>query len=124
MTFGGWVPWALMGINLVLGLFNLLPAFPMDGGRVLRALLATRMGWMRASNLAIRIGTGFAWAFIAFALVSGQWNLGLLGVFLLVALAAERRRMVDIAWQRASHGWTDWDSADPWGRKPKVHSWR
>src|SRR5690606_16761441 len=62
----------LMVVNLMLVLFNMIPAFPMDGGRVLRALLATRLEYTRATDVAAGLGRGIS---ILFAL-AGLAGLG------------------------------------------------
>jgi len=58
----------VMWVNVAIVLFNLLPAFPMDGGRILRAALAIKLGSVRATAIAARIGRGFA-------LLFGIWGL-------------------------------------------------
>ena len=79
-------------INVGMGLFNLLPAFPMDGGRVLRAALASRMPRPDATRLALTVARGFGWLFIAAALFGG-WNLALIGGFILLSGNLERTRL-------------------------------
>ena len=89
-----WTPALVFsGINLVMGLFNLIPAFPMDGGRILRAVLAPVFGWMKASRLAIGLGRIFAVLFIGTGLWFTSVNLMLVGVFLIVATFVEGRRL-------------------------------
>jgi stage IV sporulation protein FB len=79
----------LAATNLFLALFNMLPAFPMDGGRVVRALLALRLGRLRATHVAAALGHGFAIVFCLVALMAGNFVLALLGLFIYFGASAE-----------------------------------
>jgi stage IV sporulation protein FB len=75
----------LAAVNIFLALFNMIPAFPMDGGRVLRALLASRLGFVRATEIAAFIGQGCAFALGFFGLL---YNPILIFIAIFVYLAA------------------------------------
>jgi stage IV sporulation protein FB len=78
----------LAAVNLFLALFNMIPAFPMDGGRVLRALLATRLGFLRATEIAAFIGQGVAFA-LGFIGLFYNPLLIFIAIFVYLAAAAE-----------------------------------
>jgi Zn-dependent protease len=80
----------VIATNAALLIFNLLPAFPMDGGRVLRALVATKLGALRATLIAARVGQCLAVVFV-FLGVRGNVILLLVGVFVFTAAEAELR---------------------------------
>jgi Zn-dependent protease/CBS domain-containing protein len=79
----------LFMINLVLLLFNLLPAFPMDGGRVLRSLLAMQMPYARATQVAANVGQAFAFVFGFFGLISLNPFLILIAFFVYIGASQE-----------------------------------
>jgi len=80
---------ALFVSNVILVLFNMIPAFPMDGGRVLRALLAQRMPEAKATQIAGTIGQGFAIVIGLYALLSGQILLMLVAFFVFLGAGQE-----------------------------------
>jgi len=87
------LPRSLFWGNLFLGAFNLLPAYPMDGGRILRALLAERMDYVQATRRAVTIGQVFAMLLMMIGLVWNVW-LVLIGFFLFLGAQMEDRSVV------------------------------
>ncbi len=81
-------------MNVGLGLFNLLPAFPMDGGRILRGVLARRRSAVEATRIAARLGKAFATLFAAVGLVSANLVLLLVAFFVFVGAQAEEREVL------------------------------
>mgnify|MGYP001070380470 FL=1 len=85
------VLWAwLFTANVALALFNMIPAFPMDGGRVLRAALALKMGFSRATRIATSVGQAIAFAFGVFGVVTGNFILVLVAFFVFMGAGQER----------------------------------
>lgn len=109
----------LIAANVILVVFNMLPAFPMDGGRVLRSLIAMRTSHLRATEIAARVGRWMSLAFVIVGLV--YWQLGLLLVGILVFLSgtgelfeARRRAMAQSgSWLR--WGWNSTQPASGFG---------
>jgi stage IV sporulation protein FB len=81
-------------INAFLLIFNLIPAYPMDGGRVLRALLAAKLGMVRATRIAARIGQAIAIGGGVWAIAEQQPMLLLIAVFIFLAAGQEASMVV------------------------------
>jgi Zn-dependent protease len=75
---GAWPLRLLAAVNLITGAFNLIPALPMDGGRVFRALLQPRLGFLRATEASILVARVFAGGLALYGLLSLQLYLVLL----------------------------------------------
>jgi CBS domain-containing protein len=93
---------SVVWVNVYLGLFNLLPAYPMDGGRALRALFSRRMDMVLATQRAVRIGQVFSTLFMMVGILvstraetrwDGYW-LMMIGFFLFVGAQIEERSAV------------------------------
>lgn len=79
----------LMAVNLMMVLFNLIPAFPMDGGRILRALLAMQLGRSMATKAASIIGQAIAVIFVVAGLYYSAFTLTLIGFFVFTTARSE-----------------------------------
>ncbi len=77
--------------NLVLAAFNLIPAFPMDGGRVLRAQLSRKFGHLRATQIAVSVGQAIAMAIAIIGIVTQSYQLLLITIFILAYAHFESR---------------------------------
>lgn len=83
----------LMVINIALGLFNLIPAFPMDGGRILRGLLALRFPYLRATRYAKAVGQFIALVFVVVGFTSSWFMLPVIAVFIFFGASHEEEML-------------------------------
>ncbi|MCL4474163.1 MAG: site-2 protease family protein [Actinobacteria bacterium] len=88
ISLQGFVSYMLL-INFLLAVFNLLPAFPLDGGRVLRSLLAQRMSYVSATRAAVTTGQVFAFIFGIAGLLQGAWLWVIIAVFIYMGAEQE-----------------------------------
>jgi Zn-dependent protease len=100
LTIGGAFAVQLMWVNISLGVFNLIPAFPMDGGRVLRAALGFWMDRRRATAVAVRLGRGIA---IVMGMAGVMWSPMLAVIALFVWMASGQELIAD-QMKAALHG--------------------
>ncbi len=84
----------VLALNLGLVAFNLLPVFPMDGGRVFRALLSSWLGRPRATEVAATVGQFLAVAGGVLGVASGRWDAAILAIFVYMAAANERNQVL------------------------------
>lgn len=118
---GGGLPWSAprfadlfaygAAINLGMAAFNMVPALPMDGGRIFRAVLSVRMGHAKATRVAAWVSRGFAALFVVLGLSFAVWSLVLVGVMLFFLIGYEQlTARANGASERAGSG--------PWAEGP------
>ncbi len=82
-------------LNILLGAFNLLPAFPMDGGRVLRALLSKKLGYLKATKIASTLGQFFAILMLIYGIITFNIILTLIAVFIYLGAYNEYHNLLN-----------------------------
>ncbi len=111
---------AFTWMNLMLGIFNLVPAFPMDGGRILRAFLARKHDYVAATEIAVRVGRYFAFAMIFSVFLTERVNCAL-PVIGLYVLWTGMRELWSVRMRHAGSGASPFGpDASPFGGGSRV----
>lgn len=113
--FSGSLLSTLFGVNIIMGVFNLIPALPMDGGRVLRALLSLRMPSLKATAIATTLARALAAGMIVYGFVRGGLMLALIGGFVWLTARAEYRNA--LLMERMKNEQEAWRA----GAEPGIH---
>jgi Zn-dependent protease len=114
-----WLGW----VNLIIAAFNMIPALPMDGGRILRALLTRRMDFVRATDVSVTVARGVAIAFAVIGL-AGPFQLLILAPFLWLMGTQEKMlaRVMADRYAYGRDGYVERDvevlPRDVWGARP------
>ncbi len=93
MSIQGGLLAELTAVNFILAIFNLLPAFPMDGGRILRGFLGLYLSPYSATRIAVGIGQVFAIAMFFLGILSGNFFMILIALFVYLGAETEERQM-------------------------------
>jgi len=112
VSYPGMILYYLGIINWALAAFNLLPSFPMDGGRVFRALLTPKLGRLRATFIAARLGKIMAIGFVLLGFLRdpSNWILVAIGFFIFTAAGREYRVVqMEEAARRGEQGGPFWN---------------
>lgn len=78
-------------LNVIIGVFNLLPVLPLDGGRILRAVLSTRLGRQSATKKVITIGIGFSVIFVLIGILKANWLIAFFGIYIFITAFKSRQ---------------------------------
>jgi Zn-dependent protease len=109
--------WWTAAVNLMLGVFNLLPALPMDGGRVLRAILARKQGLVRGTTTAVKVSQGISLLLAIAGILGNPWLICMAVMVWFMGAAEVRQIKIHEKLQNLGYRNSDFD---PWVRYERA----